>query len=31
VYLKYRPEYLDDERIKVIKNEHKDLLSAWVP
>ena len=28
VYLKYRPEYLDDERIKVIKNEHKDLLSA---
>lgn len=28
VYLKYRPEYLDDERIKVIKSEHKDLLSA---
>lgn len=28
VYLKYRPEYLDDERITVITKEHRDLLGT---
>lgn len=27
VYLKYRPEYLDDDRVIVIKKEHRDLLN----
>jgi len=28
VYLKYRPEYLDDERVKVITREHNELLQC---
>jgi DNA-binding GntR family transcriptional regulator len=28
VYLKYRPEYLDDERVKVIVHEHRALLQS---
>jgi len=28
VYLKYRPEYLDDSRIKVVLKEHKEILDS---
>jgi DNA-binding GntR family transcriptional regulator len=29
VYLKYRPEYLSDDRINVLVKEHRALLDAF--